>query len=225
LIDLIKKRNYISPVLEPVKAVSRVFDSYDPANISEISLLFQTGYLTVKHEEDTSGPPLYTLGIPNEEVRVSLHEHLLNAYSNYPLEQIQQLMSDMRQQISGRDMSGLERNLRMLLANIPYRLHIKNEAYYHSLFLLIMKMLGFDIHGEQMTDTGRIDAVWSQPGLAVIVEIKYHANRRADRLLNDAMKQIHDRRYYEAYLDRKVTLMAVAFTGKDVKCRMDDLNI
>jgi hypothetical protein len=32
-----------------------------------------------------------------------------------------------------------------------------------------------------------------------------------------------DWRYYESYRDRKVSLMAVAFTGKEVKCRMKSM--
>jgi hypothetical protein len=114
----------------------------------------------------------------------------------------------------------LEQNLRMLLAGIPNLLHIQKEAYYHSLFLLWMRMLGFDIQGEILTNIGRIDAVWQHSGLTVITEIKFHADTSIDELLDDAMTQINNRRYYETYLDRKVSLMAVAFTGKEVKCRM-----
>jgi hypothetical protein len=86
-----------------------------------------------------------------------------------------------------------------------------------------MKMLGFDIHGEILTDVGRIDAVWRQPGLTVVAEIKYHAGKKTDTLLDEAMIQIRDRRYSEAYLDGKVMLMAVAFTGKETKCRMEHI--
>jgi hypothetical protein len=221
LIDILKSRNQIKPVLEPVEADSSSFDSYNPAGIGEISLLFQTGYLTVKHKSTIDIQPLYTLGIPNLEVRISFTKYLLNAYSNYPVEQIQPLLFHMKQQIHNGDVSGLEQNLRMLLAHIPNILHIDREAYWHSLFLLLMKLLGFDIRGEILTNTGRIDAVWQQSGLTVIAEIKYHSQKDVDSLLDEAMMQIRDRRYYEAYLDRRVMLLAIAFTGKDVKCRME----
>jgi hypothetical protein len=39
------------------------------------------------------------------------------------------------------------------------------------------------------------------------------------------MKQIRDRRYYEKYLDRKVILLGVAFTGKEVACKMENIEI
>jgi hypothetical protein len=37
------------------------------------------------------------------------------------------------------------------------------------------------------------------------------------------MQQINDRKYYEAYLDKNVMLMAVAFTGKEVKCKIENV--
>jgi hypothetical protein len=220
LMNLLKKRNQIQPVLETFQVSPSVFNSYDPEDIAEIPLLFQTGYLTIKEVDSSQTPPKYKLGMPNEEVKVSFLEHLLNAYTEYPLYQIRILAEKMQQQIYNGDTSALEQNLRLLLANIPNILHIDKEAYYHSLFLLLMKVLGFDIHGEIQTNTGRIDAVWQQADLIVVAEVKYSSEGDIDKLLREAMSQIHDRKYYEAYLDRKVVLMAVAFRGKEVKCEM-----
>jgi hypothetical protein len=55
--------------------------------------------------------------------------------------------------------------------------------------------------------------------------LKYHVKKKTDTLLKVALKQIHDRRYYEKYLDRgkPVLLMRLAFSGKDVGCRMEEL--
>ncbi|MDR0725609.1 MAG: ATP-binding protein, partial [Prevotellaceae bacterium] len=184
LMNLLKTRNQLQPVLEPFQVSSRVFDSYDPENIEEIPLLFQTGYLTIKQKVEVSTTRIqYVLGTPNEEVKVSFFEYLLNAYTEYPLSQIQGFVGNMQQQIYEGDTSALEQNLRMLLAHIPSILHVEAEKYYHSLFLLLMKMLGFDIQGEIMTNIGRIDAVWHQPGLTVVAEIKYHAEKDIDSLL------------------------------------------
>ncbi|MDR3366071.1 MAG: ATP-binding protein [Prevotellaceae bacterium] len=220
LIEILKKRDQLEPVLRPVEVGSGSFDSYDPLCINEIPLLFQTGYLTVKRKESSLGTPQYTLGIPNEEVRKSFLEHLVNAYSHYPVERMQRLIADMQKQIRAGDASALEQNLRLLLAHIPNILHVENEKYYHSLFLLLMRTLGFDIHGEVLTNIGRIDAVWRQSELTVVAEVKYHAEKSIESLLGEAMSQICDRKYYEAYLDREVMLMAVAFAGKEVKCSL-----
>jgi Holliday junction resolvase-like predicted endonuclease len=92
------------------------------------------------------------------------------------------------------------------------------------MLLLFMKMLGFDIQGQVMTSIGRIDAVWHQPGLTVVAEVKYHADKSPDSLLDEAVTQIRDRRYYEMYLDRKVILLGMAFAGNEIKCRMELLS-
>jgi competence CoiA-like predicted nuclease len=185
--------------------------------------LFQTGYLTVKQLELKFGRAKFTLGVPNSEVNDSLLTHLLSAYSEYPADLVSDLRNNMQRQIQNCDVSGFEQSLRSMLANIPYNLHIPSEAYYHSLLLLWIKTLGFDIQGEVPTNIGRIDAVWNLPELTVVAEIKYHAKKKLNTLLNEAMAQINDRKYYDKYLDHKVILMAVAFSGKEVGCRIKEL--
>ena len=112
-----------------------------------------------------------------------------------------------------------------MLENIPYTLHVGNEKYYHSLFLSWMLAMGFTAHGEVMTGSGRIDAVLEQTDTVVVCELKYHAKTKTAALLRNAVKQIRDRRYYGKYLDRgkKIVLLALAFSGKEVGCRMDAL--
>ena len=99
LIETLKKQNRLESVIEPITVSSKAFDSFDPEKISETSLLFQTGYLTIKHIDDKSIPTQYTLHFPNNEVKESLFEYLLNAYSGYPLEKEQELKQRMRQQL------------------------------------------------------------------------------------------------------------------------------
>jgi hypothetical protein len=60
--------------------------------------------------------------------------------------------------------------------------------------------------------------------MIVVAEIKYHSKKDMETLLEEAMTKIHDRKYYEAYLDKKVMLMAIAFTGKEVKCKLEKIN-
>jgi hypothetical protein len=44
--------------------------------------------------------------------------------------------------------------------------------------------------------------------------------------LDKALSQIRARRYYEKYQDanKEIVLLAIAFTGKEIKCRMEELN-
>jgi hypothetical protein len=59
--------------------------------------------------------------------------------------------------------------------------------------------LGFDVEAEVSTNKGRIDAVWAWEDREVIAEIKYADEGTVEPLLEGALKQIRDRRYYERY--------------------------
>jgi hypothetical protein len=82
--------------------------------------------------------------------------------------------------------------------------------------------LGFDIQGEIMTNIGRIDAVWKFPGHIIIAEVKYQPQEEViSVLLDNAIKQIEEKRYIEQFDNgQKISLLAVAFAGKEIGCRI-----
>jgi hypothetical protein len=222
LIELLKNRNQLKPVLEPFTVDSIAFESFDPLRIDEVPLLFQTGYLTIKQKEFMGGRPRYTLEMPNFEVEEAFLKYLLSAYSDYPVGMTGRLKERMQQQLLDNNAAGLEQSLREMLAYIPYPLHIGKEAYYHSLLLLWLKLLGFDITGEIMTNIGRIDAVLKFPDHIIIAEIKFQPEEeKISKLLDEALNQIKEKRYYEPFKGQKVSLLGVAFAGKEIGCRIE----
>jgi hypothetical protein len=157
------------------------------------------------------------------EVSKSLLKHLLKAYGKYPDERyIDELRRMMQQHITNCDEAGFAHSLETVIASVPSELHISHEHYYHSLMLIWMRMLGFRVRAEKPNNLGRSDIVWEQPGLTVVAEIKYHAEEKIDTLLNEALKQIHGRRYYNKYTG-KVLLLGIAFSGRQTGCRMEEL--
>ncbi|MDR1224969.1 MAG: ATP-binding protein [Tannerella sp.] len=222
LIDLIQRRNCADIALNPVVVDGKIFAGYDPANIGEVSLLFQTGYLTIKKIELIDGRAQYMLDIPNSEVSESLLTYLVQAYGKYPDEQIAELRRKIHRQISDCDEPGFARSLEMMIATVPYDIHIPQEHYYDSLILMWMRLTGFNTRAEEHNNLGSSDLVWEQPGLTVVAEIKYHAKKKINTLLNEALKQIHERRYYNKYTG-KVLLLGIAFSGKQPGCRMEVL--
>jgi hypothetical protein len=224
LIDIICQRDNPNMLLEGIVVDDNVFQGYDPLTLSEIPLLFQTGYLTIKEMHlDDNGEPSYTLNIPNMEVTRAFMKSLIQAYGKYPNEQyVTNLRKTIEHQIKSCDEAGFTRSLNLMIATIPFEIGGKiNEAFYHALMLMWMRMIGFDIHGELPNNIGRADAVWKQPDLTVVVvEIKFDNDKKIDTLLNAAMKQIHDRQYYNLYLG-KVILLGIAFSGKNAGCKME----
>ncbi|MDR0566643.1 MAG: ATP-binding protein [Prevotellaceae bacterium] len=222
LMDIIQRRDAANTVLDPLVVDKSIFKEYDPADISDVPLLFQTGYLTIKRMELTpEGPVEYTLGVPNMEVNKSLLAHLLKAYGQYPdARYIDNLRKIMQRQIAGCDAPGFAHSLEVMIAAIPYDQHIPSGHYYHSLMLLWMRLLGFKVRAEEHNNLGRSDTVWEQPGLTVVAEVKFSGEKPIETLLDEAMEQIHQRRYYNKYLD-KVLLLGIAFSGSQPGCRME----
>jgi hypothetical protein len=224
LIDIIQRRNWANNVLEPIVVDSSVFKGYDPENISEVPLLFQTGYLTIKQKELINLRYQYTLGVPNTEVSESLLTHLLKVYGKYHDDRyINELRRTIQQQISNCDEPGFANSLENMIGNIPYDIHVPNESYYATIMLMWTQLVGFKVRAEEHNNNGRSDLVWEQPGLTVVTEMKYSAEKSIDTLLKEAMEQIHDRRYYNKY-SGKILLLGIAFSGRQPGCRMEILN-
>jgi hypothetical protein len=202
----------------------KFFDGFDLNKIKGKSFLFQTGYLTIKSIDRIDNEREYFLGIPNKEVRSSLTQYMLSAYSSIDEDNLSSITRDIKTQIKNLDVQGLGKTLQMLFARIPYKLHIDKEAYYHSIFLLIMNFLDFEIQGEVATNIGTIDALWKQPNMNVVIEIKYSTKKSKETLLKEAMTQIKTKRYYEAHLNKPTILVAIAFAPGDKKNRLTEIS-
>ena len=226
LLELIKQRNDVESFLQPVQTSRAVLSSYDLERLETLSLLFQTGYLTIKAITREAEKRIYHLEPPNVEVREAFIDHLFKSYTNVPMEDMIRLHDNMCRQIKTCDSAGLERSLCSMIARVPYQLHVKNEKYYHSLLLVWLYFLGFRVQSEISTNVGRIDAVWKLPEMIVVAEVKYSADKNLAALLDEASKQIHHRKYYEAYLSEtnKIILLSVAFSGKEIGCRMETID-
>jgi hypothetical protein len=227
LVDQIKKHNDVKYLLEPVQISSDGFDNFEINSIDTKLLLFQTGYLTVKSvaENEFGKQLIYTLGIPNEEVRQALMKHLVSSYSECTVTETTDFRELMSRQLFNGDVSAFRQNMQAMFARISYQLHIPCDAYYHSLLLLWLNMLGFNVSGEVSTNIGRIDAVWEWKERVVVAEIKHDEKETLEVLLQEAFKQIHERRYYESFTgnNRRIALLAVAISGREVECRMEEL--
>ena len=90
------------------------------------ALLFQTGYLTIRDEEDLGGEPLYRLGYPNREVRQSLNRSLLRYLVQ---DSSRQMANSVRlyRLLEANDFAGLETLFQAFFASIPYEWYTNND--------------------------------------------------------------------------------------------------
>ena len=81
LIDILKKRPASFLALQNLEMRERVLDSFDIKKIGLASLLFQTGYLTVKSILPDLKPTVYLLDIPNLEVKEALYMNIIAEFT------------------------------------------------------------------------------------------------------------------------------------------------
>jgi hypothetical protein len=222
LIEQIRQRDDLELFTDPKVVDSSSLRGKGDSNIENIALLFQTGYLTIKKKEIKDNRPEYTLDFPNMEVREAFITNVIEYYSNRQSMEINKVRVNVREQIKGKEEKGLEESLKILFAHIPSNLHISIEAYYHSMFMMIMIVVGYEVEGEVNTDKGRIDAVLKKGQEVVVVEIKHGKGRRVEQLLRERMEQIKEKKYYEKYGSNEVSLLVIAFgEGKEIRCKFE----
>ncbi len=204
LIQLIRERRYNVAELEDLRVRELSFSSYDIDNLSVLPLLFQTGYLTIKGYDPESR--LYQLYYPNTEVEESFLLYLMNEFGELEKGMPDAYLWRLAETLAARDFEAFFTVLRVLLANIPYEIHIEREKYYQSIFYLIFKLIGLQIDAEVRTNRGRIDAVVETEEAVFLFEFKL------DGSAEEALAQIKARGYAEKYgLREAVYLVGVNF--------------
>ena len=227
LLDHIKKRPESYTDLENSKITEEMLDSVDIDKILIGSLLFQTGYLTVKEIPLTKSIPVFIVDIPNFEVRSAFNLHILSALTDKDAEHTGKAKLEMIEALESGDLQKMLDMLRGLFAAIPYNLHINMEAYYHSILCAVMNVLGFEIEAEVSVSTGRVDAILELDDRVYIMEFKHQScppetsgeekQKLFDKALNEGIKQINEKGYHKRYTgsSKPIYKAAFAFLGRD----------
>lgn len=206
LMNLIKEKQITAPEIEPRMITHFGLDNADIENLELYSLLFQTGYLTITGKEKIGRMVQYSLGFPNLEVRESFYNHLFAIFTTFEALEIPPLYMNLIKHLQNRDMEKFQTGLTYLFSRIPYTLHLPYESYYHSLFYIILALMGAKIDMEVLSDKGRIDAVLELEKLIYIIEFKMGK-------AEEALKQIKEKRYWEPYLGKGKVLYLLGAGG------------
>jgi hypothetical protein len=228
LIKQIVNKNGLDKLIGQGTVIISSLPDVDFDRMSNIDLLFQTGYLTMKKKElREDRTPQYTLDFPNMEVEEAFLSSLLAVYANLQSHEVEDIDNRVKKALNEKDSQGLQKNLTELFANIPYNLVTEKELSYHLMFLIAARLSGFRVHGEEPTDKGRMDAALIKDNSVIVVEIKYvneKSTKTTNKLAKEAINQIRDKKYYEKYISNDVTLLAIAFgKNKKITCKFEPL--
>jgi hypothetical protein len=201
--------------MDDLEVPSTAFDRPTEAMTTALPLLYQTGYLTIKgYDRDSMA---YTLGIPNQEVRLGFVDGLLPTYIGLDGADVQMGFAlKFWRALRAKDLDLALREMQAYLAGLPYIEGFKKkledisnaEGFYEWSFYLIFNMLNVYAKTQVKCAGGRIDMVAYMPDTVYVFELKVNGTAA------DALKQIDTKGYAIAYQTdgRNVVKVGVSFS-------------
>ena len=190
------------------------FDAPTETMTDIIPLLYQSGYITIKDYDESID--LYTLDIPNKEVRLGLMKSLLPNYVASKTRETTTMVAYLSRDIRNDDMDSALRRLQTFLSTIPYCDNTGYEGHYQQMFYIIFSLLGSFVDVEVRTPRGRVDVVLRTKTTLYVMELKL------DRTAGEAMEQINLKNYPERFALCGLPVVKVAINFDSERCTIGD---
>lgn len=169
--------------------------------------LYQSGYLTIKDYDEG----VYTLGIPNFEVRKALYKIVVPALTLKTKAQAITTQNILLKMMQDGNLDEAKKALKALIADVPYSnkklASMDMEERYRLILSTIFNAIGCRVQVEKMIATGRIDMVVETSTIIYVLELKLSNNGGVDA----AAEQIKAKQYAEPFKadKRKITALAI----------------
>ena len=196
---------------------SSAFDAPTETMTDAVPLLYQSGYITIKDYNKMLD--LYTLDIPNKEVRLGLMESLLPHYVDNKTPEATTMVAYLFYDIQNGDMDAALHRLQEFLSTIPYCDNTKFEGHYQQVFYIIFSLLGYYVDVEVRTPRGRVDIVLRTKTTLYLMELKL------DKSAGEAMEQIDLKNYPERFALCGLPVVKVAVSFDSERCTIGDWKI
>ena len=210
LINMLRKFKVLPAKIGRSLARSSAFDA-PTENLKTITpLLYQSGYITIKGYDKMS--QLFTLDLPNKEIKVGLFESLLPYYlEGMYAEEGDVAIAQMSVLIRQGDMDGALRLFQEFLGTVPYCNNTNYEGYYQQVLFIIFTLLThFVVDVEVHTPNGRVDVVMETEDTLYLIELKFNKSAQA------AMQQINLKQYDQRFArcGKPIVKVGVNFDAK-----------
>ena len=208
LIELIKKNSYFIPRFNGLQVNESLVNSFDLENIDLETILFQTGYLTIKRLIQEDMEEVYELGFPNMEVQISFNRYILQSMtSGSEHVTIRRVLLAF---LKSGDVGSLEPVIKRLFASIAYNNYTNNdieryEGFYASVLYAFFASIVVDIIAEDVSNKGRVDLTLQVGGRTFLFEFKVSEG--------EPLGQIKKMKYYEKYAGERY-LIGIVFDPK-----------
>jgi hypothetical protein len=188
------------------------------------TLLLQTGYLTFASDYDF-GKRGYKVAYPNEEVRYSITEQIMQFVGGITPEHFGEFGDRFRKALAADDLGLFCKHLQDFIKLVPHNIRVNREKFYHQIFFMVCVLFGRRPPTEVATEEGFMDLLLEGTKYTFVVEFK------KDSTPEIALEQIECKRYWEPYeilKTKKVILAGITFnkteTGIDVLWKIKELH-
>jgi hypothetical protein len=209
LMKMLKKNNYSIESFDHLRASAKELGSFEPEKLPLKTLLYQTGYVTIKeYDKDTT---TFVLTYPNIEVKEAFLQEVLSWIAEVHDSDIKTHAFQLCKTLKNNDIPLFIETLKSFYAAIPYTIQMEYEKYYQTIFYTVLMLLGIKIDVEIATNIGRIDAVIKTEKFLYILEFKLNGDPQK------ALEQIKTKKYFEQYQQdiRPITLIDISFDTKE----------
>ena len=177
LIEMLRKYNVVPSDVNKLQVLASDFDAPTENMESITPLLYQSGYVTIKDFDRASH--LYTLDIPNTEIRVGLMDSLLPNYVYMRKEAGNTTIAKMYLALLHENLDEMFRLLQAYLLTVPYCDNANSEGHYQQLLYVIFSLFGRYVEVEVHTPTGRVDIVMKTDKALYLFELKLNMSAQA----------------------------------------------
>ena len=209
LVRFLQKGNYKLDDITRDRVPASLLKGGNSERPNAITLLYQTGYLTIKGYNEADR--LYCLGYPNKEVEDSFMESLSEFYT--PIDKNPGVLSAPKfvEDIRKGDVEMLMRRFTAFFADLDYQIMGDDELYFQNTMYVMLKIIGQQVQVERHTSNGRIDILIQTDRFVYIIELK------RDKNPNDALDQIDEKGYDWPFMadERKVFKIGANFSTKN----------
>ena len=191
LIEMLNRFGVLPSKIGGNEVVAADFDAPTERMESITPLLYQSGYVTIKGYDEMF--QIYTLDIPNAEVRIGLMRSLIPYYVTRDTQATNTTVVNLARALVRGDMDGMLCLLQTFLSTVPYCDRTDYEGHYQQMLYIIFSLLGAYVDVEVRTPMGRVDMVMRTATTLYIVELKLNQSAEA------AMQQIDLKNYPERF--------------------------
>lgn len=192
LIEMLRKFDTLPTDISSMEGGADDFDAPTEGMTTIMPLLYQSGYVTIKDYDESFNS--YTLGIPNNEVRIGLTKALVPSYVMPNTLIVNNTARNIARCLAKDDIDGALSLLQMFLSTVPYCNGANTEGHYQQVLYIIFTLISvYFADVEIHTPTGRVDLVLQTKTTLYLIEV------RLDKSAGAAMKQIDLKDYAQRF--------------------------